>query len=188
MFFKKKNWHIRLIEGSVTYRYPGEKKIADTDLIQKVWIRPISVSVNMGLNNDYRVPVPSSRVLVRGEEAGQSKLDKADKLGTKQLTEDGFLQLIVDKSAGAAKTKEKENKTPSPEVKKEQTSSKKKESAPVKKEAPKVEAKMAVKKEVKEEEEKPKVKTPLEEAIGFQIPKIPVPEAETIVSQRFLVN
>ena len=164
------------------------KKIEDTDLIQKVWIRPISVSVNMGLNNDYRVPVPSSRVLVRGEEAGQSKLDKADKLGTKQLTEDGFLQLIVDKSAGAAKTKEKENKTPSPEVKKEQTSSKKKESAPVKKEAPKVEAKMAVKKEVKEEEEKPKVKTPLEEAIGFQIPKIPVPEAETIVSQRFLVN
>ena len=188
MFFKKKILHIRLIEGSVTYRYPGEKKIADTDLIQKVWIRPIPVSVNMGLNNDYRVPVPSSRVLVRGEEAGQSKLDKADKLGTKQLTEDGFLQLIVDKSAGAAKTKEKENKTPSPEVKKEQTSSKKKESAPVKKEAPKVEAKMAVKKEVKEEEEKPKVKTPLEEAIGFQIPKIPVPEAETIVSQRFLVN
>ena len=188
MFFKKKNLHIRLIEGSVTYRYSGEKKIADTDLIQKVWIRPIPVSVNMGLNNDYRVPVPSSRVLVRGEEAGQSKLDKADKLGTKQLTEDGFLQLIVDKSAGAAKTKEKENKTPSPEVKKEQTSSKKKESAPVKKEAPKVEAKMAVKKEVKEEEEKPKVKTPLEEAIGFQIPKIPVPEAETIVSQRFLVN
>ena len=163
-----------------------EKKIADTDLIQKVWIRPIPVLVNMGLNNEYRVP--SSRVLVRGEEAGQSKLDKADKLGTKQLTEDGFLQLIVDKSAGAAKTKEKENKTPSPEVKKEQTSSKKKESAPVKKEAPKVEAKMAVKKEVKEEEEKPKVKTPLEEAIGFQIPKIPVPEAETIVSQRFLVN
>ena len=188
MFFKKKNLHIRLIEGSVTYRYPGEKKIADTDLIQKVWIRPIPVSVNMGLKNVYRVPVPSSRVLVRGEEAGQSKLDKADKLGTKQLTEDGFLQLIVDKSAGAAKTKEKENKTPSPEVKKEQTSSKKKESAPVKKEAPKVEAKMAVKKEVKEEEEKPKVKTPLEEAIGFQIPKIPVPEAETIVSQRFLVN
>ena len=186
MFFKKKNLHIRLIEGSVTYRYPGEKKIAYTDLIQKVWIRPIPVLVNMGLNNEYRVP--SSRVLVRGEEAGQSKLDKADKLGTKQLTEDGFLQLIVDKSAGAAKTKEKENKTPSPEVKKEQTSSKKKESAPVKKEAPKVEAKMAVKKEVKEEEEKPKVKTPLEEAIGFQIPKIPVPEAETIVSQRFLVN
>lgn len=89
------------------------------------------------------------------------------------ITEDGFLQLIAEKSS-AGQTKEKENKTPSPEVKREKPKDEaKKEATPSKaKEA-------AVKKEVKME--KPKPKTPLEEAIGFQIPKIPIP-AETTVS------
>jgi hypothetical protein len=40
-----------------------------------------------------------------------------------------------------------------------------------------------VKKEMKEEP-KLKSKTPLEEAIGFQIPKISIPKAETKVSLR----
>ena len=45
--------------------------------------------------------------LVVGEEAGPSKLEKAASLGTKQLTEDQFLELIREKTV-----KEKENKTP----------------------------------------------------------------------------
>ena len=45
--------------------------------------------------------------LVAGEEAGTSKLDKAASLGTKVITEDQFLELIVEKTV-----KEKENKTP----------------------------------------------------------------------------
>lgn len=119
-------------------------------------------------------------------------------MGTKLLSEDEFLQLIRDKSGGAAKTKEKENKTPSPEVKKEPgTQSKVKEvtkretktsSSPEVKKDPGALSKMkeATKREAKTEAEaaveaKKKPKTPLEEAIGFQIPKIPVPEAETIV-------
>ena len=35
-----------------------------------------------------------SRYLVVGDEAGASKLDKAEKLGTDKLTEDQFLDLI----------------------------------------------------------------------------------------------
>ncbi len=110
-------------------------------------------------------------------------------MGTKQITEDDFLQLIREKSAG----KEKENKTPSPEVKREPpaAANKSKEVRKPKeeptstktKEMGKPNAQSTIKKEVKEEEVvKPKAKTPLEEAIGFQIPKIPVPQAETIVS------
>ena len=123
-----------------------------------------------------------SLVLVRGDEAGQSKLDKAEKLGTKFLTEDDFLQLIVEKSAssgGSMKLKEKENKTPSPEIKKEPQE--------VKKDAKK--EPQDIKKEVKKDTNSTwgtlKPKTPLEEAIGFQIPKIPVPSAESKVSHRF---
>ncbi len=124
-----------------------------------------------------------SFVLVRGDEAGQSKLDKAEKLGTKLLTEDDFLQLIVEKSAssgGAMKLKEKENKTPSPEIKKEPQEVKKETKKEVKKEP------QDIKKEVKKETSSTwgtlKPKTPLEEAIGFHIPKIPVPPAESKVS------
>merc|ERR1719209_1000496 len=49
----------------------------------------------------------NTKYLVVGEEAGESKLAKAKSLGTKQLTEDGLLDLIRDKTV-----KEKENKTP----------------------------------------------------------------------------
>jgi hypothetical protein len=129
-----------------------------------------------------------SFVLVRGDEAGQSKLDKAEKLGTKLLTEDDFLQLIVEKSAssgGAMKLKEKENKTPSPEIKKEPLEAKKEAKKEVKKEP------QDIKKEVKKDTNSTwgtlKQKTPLEEAIGFQIPKIPVPSVESKVSPFFLL-
>ena len=52
--------------------------------------------------------------LVAGEEAGESKLEKAAKFGTKQISEDQLLDLIREKTV-----KEKENKTPenSPEKK-----------------------------------------------------------------------
>merc|ERR1711970_1442953 len=49
----------------------------------------------------------NTKYLVVGEEAGESKLAKAKSLGTKQLTEDGLLDLIREKTV-----KEKENKTP----------------------------------------------------------------------------
>ena len=58
--------------------------------------------------------------LVVGEQAGESKLDKARKIGTKFLTEDEFLKLIVEKSDGKP-VKEKENKTPSPKKKEEKS-------------------------------------------------------------------
>ncbi len=138
-----------------------------------------------------------SFVTVRGDEAGQSKLDKAEKLGTKLLTEDDFLQLIVEKSAssgGAMKLKEKENKTPSPEIKKEPQEDKKEAKKEVKKEPQDIKKEVKkepqdIKKEVKKETSSTwgalKPKTPLEEAIGFQIPKIPVPSAESKVSLFF---
>jgi len=56
--------------------------------------------------------------LVVGDEAGQSKLEKGRKLGTKTLTEDEFLQLIIERRDPKL-LKEKENKTPSPEAKPE---------------------------------------------------------------------
>jgi len=54
--------------------------------------------------------------LVAGEEAGASKLEKAEKLGTTKIDEDGLLELIREKTV-----KEKENKTPknSPDKKEE---------------------------------------------------------------------
>ena len=41
----------------------------------------------------------NTKYLVVGEEAGESKLDKAESLGTMQLTEDGLLDLIRDKTS-----------------------------------------------------------------------------------------
>ena len=93
------------------------------------------------------------------------------------------------------KVKEKENKTPSPEVKKEPPATSqvkvKGEVKPAVKHEVKGEVKPApaVKHEVKVEavgEEKMRLKTALEEALGNRRPpKIPVPEAETIVSEFF---
>jgi len=56
--------------------------------------------------NDFRV------------KAGESKLEKGRNLGTKTLSEDEFLNLILERRDPKL-MKEKENKTPSPEAKRE---------------------------------------------------------------------
>jgi len=124
----------------------------------------------------------NTRYLVVGDEAGESKKAKALTLGTKQLTEDGLLDLIREKTV-----KEKENKTPktSPEkieekVKVKTPSSKDKHIKPKeeKEEKPKLKAEVkpiTPKKEPKIEiEVKPKVSPKRENK--HVIPKI-VPEA-----------
>ena len=102
----------------------------------------------------------NTKYLVVGEEAGESKLAKAKTMGTKQLTEDEFLDLIREKTV-----KQKENKTPktSPEKVEEKKVKEKTPTPKVKEEKetkPKVEMKSSTtpKKEPKFEV-KPKVNT-----------------------------
>ena len=75
----------------------------------------------------------NTKYLVVGEEAGESKLDKAESLGTMQLTEDGLLDLIRDKTSKTPPekveekikppvTKEKESKPVMPKVSPEKDS------------------------------------------------------------------
>ena len=109
--------------------------------------------------------------LVVGEQAGESKLDKARKIGTKFLTEDEFLKLIVEKSDGKP-VKEKENKTPSPKKKEEKS----------------VKAK-TIKDEPMSQEKKPTIKSepasksPLKAKSEVRMPKIPkIEPSETKVN------
>ena len=124
----------------------------------------------------------NTKYLVVGEEAGESKLAKAKSLGTKQLTEDGLLDLIREKTV-----KEKENKTPkaSPEKVEEKVKVKtpqknEKESKPVvTKVSPKIKSMVnpvSPRKESKVDI-KPKVSPKLE--IKKEVPKI-VPEASKV--------
>merc|ERR1711970_449282 len=69
----------------------------------------------------------NTKFMVVGDEAGASKIEKAKTLGTKQLTEDEFLDLIREKTV-----KEKENKTP--ETSPEKVEEKLKVKTPAKKE------------------------------------------------------
>lgn len=107
----------------------------------------------------------NSTYLVAGDEAGPSKLDKAEKLGTTKIDEDGLLELIREKTV-----KEKENKTPknSPEkkeevikevVKKEKASEEKKYSIPKIEKSKSTEVKKSdsIKVELKVKEEAPAV-------------------------------
>ena len=101
--------------------------------------------------------------LVAGDEAGASKLEKAATFGTKQISEDGLLDLIRERTV-----KEKENKTPksSPEKKED-----------VKAEMIKKESQEKAKKEVKHENSESK----------FSIPKVDKVESKNeAVSAKFV--
>ena len=86
----------------------------------------------------------NTKYLVVGAEAGESKLSKARTLGTPQLTEDQFLDLIREKSV-----KEKENKTPkaSPEKLEETKKHKSPKHLKTEKKSPNKEKKIVVKEE-----------------------------------------
>jgi len=64
----------------------------------------------------------NTKYIVIGDEAGASKLEKAEKLGTEKLTEDGFLELIRKRSEGKVKNEKKSpEKSPSKTTKKEKS-------------------------------------------------------------------
>jgi len=109
----------------------------------------------------------NTKYLVVGEEAGESKLAKAKTMGTKQLTEDEFLELIRENTV-----KEKENKTPktSPEKKEEKV---KPVTPKMVKSEPKAEAKpIIVPKKEGKFEVKPTVNTSPKLESKHKIPKI----------------
>jgi len=86
------------LEGLVfvlTGIYESLEREEMTDIIKRLGGK---VTTSLSKNTKY---------LVVGEEAGESKLAKAKTLGTVQLNEDEFLNLIKEKTV-----KEKENKTP----------------------------------------------------------------------------
>jgi len=93
----------------------------------------------------------NTKYLVVGEEAGESKLAKAKSLGTKQLTEDGLLDLIREKTV-----KEKENKTPKTSPEKVEEKLKVKTPAKKEKESKPVLPKVSPKKEPKVDPVSPK--------------------------------
>lgn len=128
----------------------------------------------------------NTKYMVVGEEAGASKLDKARSLGTKQLTEDEFLDLIREKTV-----KEKENKTPETSPVKTEKVSKKETPKKESKKEPKAEKSVDIKKvetesvpstkgsPVTKEEEKyiiPKGSPKKEKLEAKVLPKLPVPE------------
>ena len=117
----------------------------------------------------------NTKYLVVGEEAGQSKLSKAETLRTPQVTEDQFLDLIREKSS-------KENKTPktSPEKLEEKKNNKIESSLKqfkAEKKSPKLE-----KKTIKEEPSTSVVKTKESPKIDRKIPRIPKIEPEVAKS------
>jgi len=125
----------------------------------------------------------NTKYMVVGEEAGQSKLEKAKSLGTKQLTEDEFLDLIREKTV-----KEKENKTPktSPDKNEAKETKSPKEQKPVvkslqeDKKSTSTPPKISPKKEPKYNI--PKIATPTADKVESKmIPKLPKPEKPLVV-------
>ena len=125
----------------------------------------------------------NTKYLVVGSEAGESKLNKANNLGTPKLTEDEFLDLIRQKSS-----KEKENKTPKTSPEKSEEKKKKKVSATPPKQSkgdkdPKIEKKTAIKEEPSTSSVKQKESPSIERTLP-KIPKIEPEAPKTLPSAR----